>query len=1032
MKQYYPAIFITINFLACQFVTQAQIVSISPANATTDSDITLTYNAALGNKALEGFSGNVYVYTGVITTESSNNSDWKHVQSNWGTANPKTLLTRINQNLYSISFNIREFYGIAPGEEVIKLALLFHNENYSLVGRDSDGRDIFADINLSGTGNYLTHHQTGSTLNVTTDSGNLLVGFFASNIVKSEFIPNAGTASDTSFTVVLTKDGISPLLEEKDKFLRFSRENLSVVIWKEPVKVSYIKMADTLLHESPGFFSQAAGGGIKFEAKPDIHYYGGGAHAIPFERSGKTIRIYNEARYGYGINTSPLNTTIPFIVTTDGYGLFFDNHYPGTISFPPQGQSALKYTTEGGRLRYYFISGSTNDDILDAYTKLTGKQPLPPLWSMGYIQSKFGYESQTEATAMVNNLRADGFPLDALVLDLYWFGQPNDMGNLDWNYSKWPNPTQMMSNFKDIGVKTILITEPYFTLNSTNYQYLEDNNLFATTGTGDPFVLWGFWAGNAALLDLTQQAAQDWMWSLYSSRRNEGVGGWWLDLGEPETHPREMQHEFGPAISVHNIYSLIWARMLYENYRRDFPEERLFNLIRSGYAGMQRYSTFPWSGDIQRTFDGLKVQIPIMLSMGMNGVGYMHSDVGGFVGNNNDSELFTRWVQFGVFAPVLRLHGVGTTSPLDFPSAYRNLVRKYIRLRYQMLPYNYNLAYKNSVSGTPLALPMNYFEPENALLARVDDQYLWGENLLIAPVMERGKTQRNVVFPEGKWIDYDSNTIYNGNAAYSVSAPIEKIPVFARAGSFIPQANLVLSTSEYTTDTLYTLFFPDNSVSLSSYTLFTDNGKDPLSLENSEYELIHFAGNVNEHEIVISLSKEGNGFAGSPEDRNMFFELRRIWGEPESVLIGTEPASRKNSIEELYANEPSWYFHAGQNKLFVHTNWTGGETSILINKSPVAVFPEVTQALSGAIIHTVSPNPFNNRLTISLDIIDPSVYTLTVYNMTGQPVFTDQLNMHSQGRYSYEWTPGSTLPSGLYLLQVKGSTGVHSVKVIRQ
>jgi oligosaccharide 4-alpha-D-glucosyltransferase len=1021
-----------IVFLCFSQQLYSQIVSVTPPGATTDSNITLTYNAALGNGDLAGFSGDVYLYTGVITAESTSGHDWKYVQSNWGTANPKTLMTRVSTNTYTIEFNIRDFYGIPAGEEVLKLALLFHNEDYSKVGRNADGSDIFADINLVSPGNYISHQQTGSQLNVLSETGNFLITFYEKNLVKSEFVPGGSTVSDTSFTVVGSPASFTPLLSESVDTLKFIHGDLEVIIPKQPVRLIYVYRNDTLLRENPGYYSQQTGGGIRFSTNPGTYYYGGGSHAIPYERSGKNLRIYNEARYGYGPNTSPLNIAIPFVMTSDGYGLFMDSRYPSTLEFPAAGSNQLKMKSEGDRLRYYFMAGDSYDEILDRYTSLTGKQPLPPLWSLGYIQSKYGYESQTEATAKVNNLRADGFPLDALILDLYWFGQTNDMGNLDWNIAKWPNPTQMMSDFEDQGVKTILITEPYFTLNSTNYQYLADNNLLATNNAGDPFVLWGFWAGDATLLDLTKQEARDWMWSFYADRREEGVGGWWLDLGEPETHPWEMQHEFGPAKSVHNIYSLVWARMLFEKYRENYPQERLFNLIRSGYAGMQRYSTFPWSGDIQRTFEGLRVQIPIMLSMGMNGIGYMHSDVGGFVGSDNDSELFTRWVQFGVFAPILRLHGVGTTSPLDFPVSYRNIVRKYIRLRYQMLPYNYTLAWKNTVHGTPLALPMNYFDPSNSFLASMDDQYFWGENLIIAPIMDRNQTQRNVTFPEGKWIDYENNTVYNGNSVYSVSAPIEKIPVFAKAGSFIPQTNLVNSTKYYTSDTLHTIFFQDQSVVHSHFTLFIDNGKDPESLQKGEYELIHFAGQVNEDEIRISLNKEGLSYPGAPANRNMIFELRRIFGEPKNVFIDEASIPKSSSMSDLRQNPPSWYFNNSLNSLFVHTSWDGNDMDIKISPSPTRVEEMEAPPVTGAYIHAAWPNPFDNETQLKMDFDQKGEYILDMYDITGRKVDQDRIQVYTEGRHSYTWSPGNSIPSGIYLIRISGQGSDHSVKVIKQ
>ncbi|PKP39471.1 MAG: glycosyl hydrolase, partial [Bacteroidetes bacterium HGW-Bacteroidetes-15] len=340
-------------------------------------------------------------------------------------------------------------------------------------------------------------------------------------------------------------------MAETDESLSFKSSNLEVFITKSPVRLHYVVGEDTLLAESSGFEPSIAGGKMSFFSESSEKFYGGGSRAIPINRRGEKLKIYNEAHYGYGNNTPTLNISIPFVISSSGYGLFFDNRYPGYLDLDSENNQQTIYSAEGGRLRYYFIFGNEPDDILNSYTHLTGKQKLPPLWALGYIQSKFGYQTETEARNIVNKIRQNDFPLDALILDLYWFGSTNDMGNLDWNYAQWPQPQQMMSDFAEQGVKTILITEPYFTLNSNNYNGLASNNYLAQNAEGEPYVLWGFWAGDAALIDITQPDAQEWMWNFYQDRRDEGVSGWWSDLGEPETHPSDMQHALGSAKSVH-------------------------------------------------------------------------------------------------------------------------------------------------------------------------------------------------------------------------------------------------------------------------------------------------------------------------------------------------------------------------------------------------------------------------------------------------------------------------------------------------
>ncbi len=1015
-------------FLLFSIVVKAQVVTLDPPNAQTHSDVTITFDATLGNGELQGFEGNVYTYTGVITTESNGPSDWKHVRNNWGEVNPNTLMTSLGDDLYEISFNIAGFYEIEQGEQVLQLALLFHNEDYSLVGRSANNQDIFVDINRQMPGNYLSHQVIDDQLHIESENGSFEVQFFTPDIVKAEFIPTGSSLSDTSFTVIAVPGPIETTLMEKEDHLSFSSSELEVFISKMPVLLQYVVGSDTLLSESSGFSSTPAGGNVEFHQREEENFYGGGSRAIPINRKGENLRIYNEAHYGYSNSTPTLNISIPFIVSDRMYGLFFDNRYPANLDLGSADPGKTLYSTQGGRLRYYLMAGNTFGQIMDQYTHLTGKQKMPPLWTLGYIQSKYGYENETEARNIVTQIQEEDFPLDALILDLYWFGSTNDMGNLDWDHERFPDPVKMISDFKADDIQTVLITEPYFTLNSVNYDYLSDNHLLATNSDGEPFVLWGFWAGDAALLDLTQPAAQDWMWDFYQARIEEGVGGWWCDLGEPETHPWEMQHQMGEAKSVHNIYSLIWARFIDEKYKIHYPHQRLFNLSRSGFAGMQRYSTFPWSGDIQRSFDGLRAQIPLMLGAGMSGLGYMHSDVGGFVGNDNDSELFTRWVQFGVFAPILRLHGVGTTEPVHFPDPYKSIMRKYIKLRYDLLPYHYTLAYENALLGKPMARQLNFYEPDNHDLSDVNDAYLWGKEFLVAPVLDYSVSQRMVDFPEGKWLHFHDLTHYEGGNSYAVNCTMEDIPVFVRAGSFIPTAVSLKNTADYHSDELVIKYFPDEDVSFSEGYMFADDGRSTGTIENQEYELIFFEGQVEDEDISIRLSKTGNGYESAPENRQITFELMRISSEPFLVLENNAEITGYDHATELESADKGWFWDMSEQRLYVKLNWDGSAKTILV--SDAVVSSVVTEDVSnpGFLLHEPYPNPFRDHFNVSVDVDEPGNYIISVLDVKGNSVMHFEKEFWQKQQNSLKVETPDFLSRDVFFLKVTNPAGISQIK----
>jgi oligosaccharide 4-alpha-D-glucosyltransferase len=1027
----YPILFQTLILFFLQ-TTQAQILSITPEDADTDSNVSIRFNAALGNAELAGYSGDVYAYTGVITEDSNDNRDWQHVRNNWHEINPNTLMTALGNDRYEISFNIRDFYEIQADEKLLKLAFLFHNEDYSLVGRTAEGGDIFITVNKELPGNYLSHDLQSEKLTIESENGRFEIQFYTPATVKAEYLHTGSATLDTSFTVIKKPETVNPQLTENEESLSFSSSELEVYISKNPLRLHYIKTGDTILSESEGFTKLAEGGSVGFKTDADEAFYGGGSRAIPINRQSQNLKIYNEAHYGYSNNTATLNISIPFIVSNEGYGMFFDNRFPAQLDLGANETQKLEYLTEGGHLRYYFTAGNNSNDILQEYTGLTGRQKLPPLWALGYIQSKYGYENETAARSVVNQTINDDFPLDALILDLYWFGTTNNMGNLDWDYSQWPQPVEMMNDFSEKNIQTILITEPYFTLNSENYDALAANNYLAwEEETGNPFVLWGFWAGDAALLDITQTKAQDWMWNFYQARREEGVSGWWSDLGEPETHPFEMQHELGSAKSVHNIYSLLWAKMLDEKYTENYPNERLFNLIRSGYAGMQHYSTFPWSGDIQRSFEGLRAQIPIMLGAGMSGLGYMHSDVGGFTGNDNDNELFTRWVQFGVFAPVLRLHGLGTTEPINFPEPYKSIMRNYIKLRYRMLPYNYTLSYENSMYGTPLARQLNYYETQNTGLSDINDSYLWGKDFLIAPVLERSVSQRSVLFPEGKWLDYHSLEVYEGHENYNVNLNIENIPVFVRAGSLIPTVNNLKTTAEYTSDSLCIQYFPDSDKEASYGYLYADNGKSPGNLAEGAFELLHFNATYINDEMSVKFTKTGNSYAEAPEKRNMKLQVFRIKANPASVTAEGSEIPEVSEPDAFSDTNPAYYYDSNSEILYVNFSWSGNDKTINITEGTINSIPTSDKQHEEFHLQNVSPNPFRESLTVTADVIEPGRYTFEIKTLTGRTAERFQAHFRNKGRHSLTKN-FSGLNPGIYFLTMQGKSAKQVQKIIKQ
>ena len=377
--------------------------------------------------------------------------------------------------------------------------------------------------------------------------------------------------------------------------------------------------------------------GLSFLLKKDEMIFGGGERALPLNRKGYRFNLYNQPNYAYGLGAENLNYSVPFFISNKGYGIFYDNGSKGYADIGKKDRNIFEVAFESGEINAYLIFGKTYQEILSSYYKLTGLQPLPPRWAMGNLMSRFGYTSQEQATSIAKQMKDEKVPVDAIIFDLFWFGDSikGTLGNLDWvNKEKWPDPNKMIADFKKQHINTTLITEPYI-LQYTN-AYNESIEYQAKDVADNAFVLQDFYFGKGGLIDIFRKDAGQWIWNYhYKKQIKNGVTAWWTDLGEPETHPQNMFHNLKDlginkpvlANQVHNIYGHYWNKMLFDNYAKEYPSQRLFHLNRSGFAGSQRYSIFPWSGDVGRNWSGLQAQLPVMLGMSMSGVPYIHADV---------------------------------------------------------------------------------------------------------------------------------------------------------------------------------------------------------------------------------------------------------------------------------------------------------------------------------------------------------------------------------------------------------------------
>lgn len=772
---------------------------------------------------------------------------------------------------------------------------------------------------------------------------------------------------------------------------------------------------------------------IRFQLQANDHFYGFGEKGIDLDRRGHAFGMRNRAIFGYNAPLPEMNINIPFFLSLQGYGMYFHVSYPGYFDL---GDSAATkwYYRSGGEpwMQFFVFVGDNPKTLIRSYTGLTGRMPLPPAWALGFLQSKYGYQSETEARQVVNTFRQKGIPLDALILDLYWF---SNMGDFQWDYASFPNPTQMISDFLNTGVRTVLITEPYIRDNSINYNTASSNGYLGQTATGQTYLLPNFWYGPAALVDFTNPQAQAWWESLYQPLINQGVGGWWTDLGEPELHPDDMVHHWGDAPRVHNIMNLLWNKILFDYYEQN-TTRRLFNLTRSGYAGMQRYGAIPWSGDVERSFSGLAVQPVLMQSMALSGVPFHNSDIGGFAGPPTSPELYARWMQYGVFCPLTRPHSAfQDVEPWSFGSQVEQIATRYIKLRLSLFPYNYSYLYRAHQTGISIVRPLILEYPEDPQVRNMGDQYLWGEAFLIAPVLSAGATERNVYLPEGQWIDYHTETVYQGNQWLTAAAPLTRLPIFVKAGSIIPRTipgNYVLQDS---LDTLIVEVYPSAQ---DSFLLYEDDGIS-RDYQNGAYELTVLKYSVTDDQLTLFANPSGGGFTGQPAQRTYLYAVHLVNEAPDSVYWNGQLAGQSPDSLTLIAAGHGWVYQAFNHRLLILGRLPTSQALLVevFGFSGSSHLPGKVKIPEGFRLWQNYPNPFNSSTRIRYYLSAKSKVTLRVFNLLGQEVTILVDGFQEPGFHSAEWEGknrwGRQMSSGIYIfrLTVDGASGSRKMVMLR-
>jgi alpha-D-xyloside xylohydrolase len=586
-------------------------------------------------------------------------------------------------------------------------------------------------------------------------------------------------------------------------------------------------------------------------------FYGLGQH-----QSG----VWNYHGEDVDISQDNTNISVPVVLSSRGYGIFWNN--PSRSRFNNRFPHAMYLSAEvADTVDYYFLYGPDFDKIIASYREMTGAAPLFGKWAYGYWQCKNKYNSQDEVLAVAKKYRDLKIPVDNIVQDWFWW---NHMGEPVFN-KNYPDPKGMIDDLHKLDFHIMFSFWPYFDPPSPVYDDMAQKGYFI-----DKTLVGGFHPQGMALYDAFNPAARKYYWNLINTGLFKlGADAWWLDTDEPETEGRQTpilvnnKVAIGSGARYADLFPLMTTTAVYEGQRSATDQKRVFILSRSAYAGVQRNSVTAWSGDVESNWLAFARQIPAGLNFELSGLPYWTTDIGGFIsgGNPDDPayrELYLRWFEYGSFCPIFRAHGTRTTNQNEIwsygPDAQK-ILTSYDRLRYRLLPYIYSLGWMTTdQSYTPMrALAMDFRTDVRA--QNIGDEYLYGPAILVAPVTEPGATVRHLYLPKARWYDFWTGKAVDGGAAIDTAAPIERMPLFVRAGSIVPMGPDVQWSSEKPADPIELRVYAGAD---GHFTLYEDEN-DTYNYEKGAFATIAFAWDDSSHTLTIGERK--GRFPGMLEKR---------------------------------------------------------------------------------------------------------------------------------------------------------------------
>lgn len=723
------------------------------------------------------------------------------------------------------------------------------------------------------------------------------VVFYADNIVRFVYSKDEKLPSSTP-AVIAKPEEIS--VELSSNIIK--TDKMKIVLDEDTLKVSIYDLEGNLINQDISVNPDD----IKIEKKLiwEKGFYGLGEKYGWINKMGTSTVNWNTDVLAVTPLHNPMlkeyHTAINFYLGLDrekSYGIYFDNSYKTTFNFGEEQGNMISFGAEGGNLDYYFIYGNKISEVVEGYSLLTGTMPLPRRDFLGYQQCRWSYENRHELMEIAKKMRQENIPCDILYLDIDYM---KDYKVFTVDPVKFKDFKAMIKELREMGYKLVVIIDPGIKEEKGYIVYDEgvENNYFVRDTKGEIYV-GQVWPGDSVFPDFLRTEIRQWWGELHRGLIEDGVEGIWNDMNEPadasndrKTLPEDCIHidDTGKKRNhgeIHNLYAMLEAEGTYNGLRKIQPNKRPFVLTRAAFAGTQRYAAL-WTGDNASIWEHMESSIPMFLNLGLSGYSFIGSDVGGFTGDSN-GELLSRWTQLGAFTPLFRNHSMKGTinqEPWCFGEESLFITKKYIELRYKLITHLYNLTRESSTTGAPVMRPLFYHYQQDENTYNINDQFLFGEHIMVCPILRPGLTSRMVYLPKGTWYDFWTNEKIEGEKYIIKDAPIDILPIYVKAGTILP----IDEVSSFISDTVKTIEVQCYLGAEGKYLLYTDDGVT-FDYEDGKYSEVEIIMTESNGEINIDLKPLYTGYQ-IPE-----ISLTVIGHEGKTIIVNKEIKSKDEPIK---------------------------------------------------------------------------------------------------------------------------------------